>query len=672
MNDQPKILLVQDLKIARSILGQMLEKKGFHVTAPASAQQIFQAASRTVFDFIVMDLDTGDDALQVILEKISGASPRNIPCIGLAKHLSPSVINRCKTYQFLSCVKQPAIAEEIAEIIDQSRRNASGHFFLPGKSSLCTLDLAEAFNAIEQLGRENDHEGACKLFRYIDDPESEEALVAFASDTVKQMITENIDLLLFGLLKGGRRTAALCASTAEEKGLKKAGPYLLMSLKNAKEISSIARALSAFRNIEYSKSIPFLKKYSRHRDTMVSLAAIEALSGQDPAKACPVLVKCLETDEEIRAYAAAEALGEAGGDSAVAGLSGQIHHKSPQVRKAVTAALIKNSSQAVAFVCQKLSSSRDDEVIMAANILGDIRDDAATEPLCKTSDHPNHNVRFGVFEALGKIGSERAVNELVRGTADRDYTVVCAAVQGIDSNPFDIHKALMHQINSDPGVRENIISAVSDMKAVNVFNQLYRSSETLIDIIKTINGSKNRKTILSFLTACDRIQKRSARKGAEMMLNRALRSLPEIEARILAVDDSIAILNFYQSVLSRASFHVVTAEDGGKALEKISMDSAFDLILTDMNMPVKNGIELAKHIREHTSLTVPIVLVTTESEKTQKDQAMEAGVNAFLTKPVSSTLLQETVRKFCKTALPDSQGYEIGSTADLDHKKWPR
>ncbi|MFO7748774.1 MAG: hypothetical protein R6V54_01640, partial [Desulfobacteraceae bacterium] len=77
MNDQPKILLVQDLKIARSILGQMLEKKGFHVAAPASAERILQAPSQTVFDFIVMDLDTGESALQVILEKIFEASPIN-------------------------------------------------------------------------------------------------------------------------------------------------------------------------------------------------------------------------------------------------------------------------------------------------------------------------------------------------------------------------------------------------------------------------------------------------------------------------------------------------------------------------------------------------------------------------------------------------------------------
>jgi len=76
-------------------------------------------------------------------------------------------------------------------------------------------------------------------------------------------------------------------------------------------------------------------------------------------------------------------------------------------------------------------------------------------------------------------------------------------------------------------------------------------------------------------------------------------------------------------------------------------DSNFDLIITDLNMPGKNGVELSKAIRKNWSSSLPIVLATTESEQSQKDHAKAAGVNAFLTKPVSRELLEETVHNFC-------------------------
>ncbi|MFO7886141.1 MAG: response regulator [Desulfobacteraceae bacterium] len=641
MAEKTKILIAEQIKLTRSILEIMLSEKGFKVTAPSSGDRLFSEISADTADVILIDLDNiGSKALEK-LETTSDLSSDKVFCIGMAKKISGALTDRYKAFNLKSCIKKPATGEEIKAVIHQCSEDKTKDFILPPKPALYSMDFPQAFDEIKRLEEKGDNESVCILFRYLDDPESDEALTSVVSDVLRKILNQNINFLLFGLLTGDTGAVNLCASLVEEKRLSQAAPYLILSLKTNHEPALIPNILSVFRKIDYPKIIPVLEKFSRHKNTLISLAAITALSGQNPEKAEPVIAAHLENKEEIKAYAAAEALGKTGGETALKGLVAHIHNKNPQIRKAVAASLVSLGSGAVPLLCTRLSSSSDDEIIIASNILGEIGDSGAEDPLCRISSHDNPNIRFSVYEALGKIGSEKAVEALLRGTADRDYSVVCASVQGLDQNDHIRHESLISVMETDREIRKNIISAISDMKAVHVFNSLYRSSQTLIDIIKTIKDSKNRDTIQTFLSACTQIKTESVRKGAEMLLNRALKTLPEIKGRILAVDDSKAVLNLYQSVLSMACFHVVTAENGNDAIEKIRIDNTFDLIITDMNMPGRNGIELTRYIRKNISAAIPIILVTTESEKSQKDQAAEAGVDHFLTKPVSKEVLQK-------------------------------
>ncbi|MEA2059135.1 MAG: response regulator [Thermodesulfobacteriota bacterium] len=645
MAEKTKILIVEQITLTRSILETMLPEKGVKVTAPSSADRLFSEISAHTADLILIDLDNIDRKALQQLETTSELSPGKVWCIGLAKKTSEDLAHRYTSVNLISCIKKPATGQEIKAVIHQCSEDKPKDFIQPPRPALFNMDFAEAFNEIKRLEEKGDNESVCILFRYLDAPESDQALISVVSDVLRKQLNQNINFLLFGLLTGDTGAVNLCASLIEEKRLSQAAPYLILSLKINREPALIPNILSVFRKINYPKIIPVLEKFSRHKNILISLAAITALSGQNPEKANPVLAAHLESSEEIKAYAAAEALGKTGGETALKALVLHIHNKNPQIRKAVATSLISTGSSTVPLLCTRLSSSNDDEIIIASNILGEIGDSGAEDPLCRISTHDNPNIRFSVYEALGKIGSEKAVEELLRGTIDRDYSVVCASVQGLDQNDQVRHESLIRVMETDREIRKNIISAISDMKAVHVFNSLYRSSQTLIDIIKTIKDSKNRDTIQTFLNACTQIKTESVRKGAEMLLNRVLKTLPEIKGRILAVDDSKAVLNLYQSVLSMACFHVVTAENGNDAIEKIRIDNTFDLIITDMNMPGRNGIELTRYIRKHISAAIPIILVTTESEKSQKDQATEAGVDHFLTKPVSKEVLQKKTQE---------------------------
>ncbi|MBJ7551843.1 response regulator [Marinomonas ostreistagni] len=115
--------------------------------------------------------------------------------------------------------------------------------------------------------------------------------------------------------------------------------------------------------------------------------------------------------------------------------------------------------------------------------------------------------------------------------------------------------------------------------------------------------------------------------------------------KILLVDDSMTMLMSMEGVLKRAGFDVKTATDGNKALALID-SYAPDLVITDLNMPGMDGIELIKKIKQNASMRFkPILMLTTESQESKKVEAKSAGATGWLVKPVSPTDLTSVIKK---------------------------
>ena len=102
--------------------------------------------------------------------------------------------------------------------------------------------------------------------------------------------------------------------------------------------------------------------------------------------------------------------------------------------------------------------------------------------------------------------------------------------------------------------------------------------------------------------------------------------------KVLAVDDSATMRQLVKMTLSRSGYDVVEAEDGAKALQKATTD-IFDLVLSDINMPVMTGIELLRSLRKLAQYKfTPIVLVTTESQVEKKQEGKAAGATGWIVK----------------------------------------
>lgn len=114
---------------------------------------------------------------------------------------------------------------------------------------------------------------------------------------------------------------------------------------------------------------------------------------------------------------------------------------------------------------------------------------------------------------------------------------------------------------------------------------------------------------------------------------------------ILSVDDSASVRQMVKLTLTGAGYQVIQANDGSEGLAK-ARTSQVDMVMTDLNMPVMNGLALIKELRQLPAYKgVPILFLTTESDAQLKAEAKAAGATGWITKPFQQEQLIAVVKK---------------------------
>lgn len=117
-------------------------------------------------------------------------------------------------------------------------------------------------------------------------------------------------------------------------------------------------------------------------------------------------------------------------------------------------------------------------------------------------------------------------------------------------------------------------------------------------------------------------------------------------AKVLVVDDSPTMRQFVVLALQRLPhLQIEEAGDGVEALKRLSSGD-FDLLLSDIHMPLIDGIKLLSLIRKDPVCSrMPVIMITTEGSDMTRERALGLGANAYLTKPLQTAVLIETVRR---------------------------
>ena len=120
-------------------------------------------------------------------------------------------------------------------------------------------------------------------------------------------------------------------------------------------------------------------------------------------------------------------------------------------------------------------------------------------------------------------------------------------------------------------------------------------------------------------------------------------------AHILLVDDSGVSRDVVAQYLTRNGFEVATATDGRDGLKRLREDPGIRLVVSDMNMPVMDGLTMAEKVRcELGNQDVRIVMLTTESNPKLRERGKAVGVNGWIVKPFKGDAVLATFKKLCE------------------------
>ena len=120
--------------------------------------------------------------------------------------------------------------------------------------------------------------------------------------------------------------------------------------------------------------------------------------------------------------------------------------------------------------------------------------------------------------------------------------------------------------------------------------------------------------------------------------------------KILLVDDSSTMRRIQKNTLASLGYSdVIEAEDGADALEKLRQNADVQLVLMDWNMPNMTGIESLKAIKNNPATkNIPVMMVTSEAEKSKIVEAIQNGASNYLVKPFEASALKEKIAGIIK------------------------
>ncbi|WP_451971175.1 response regulator [Azospirillum endophyticum] len=122
---------------------------------------------------------------------------------------------------------------------------------------------------------------------------------------------------------------------------------------------------------------------------------------------------------------------------------------------------------------------------------------------------------------------------------------------------------------------------------------------------------------------------------------------PSVKKTVMTVDDSRTMRDMVSFTLRGAGYEVVEAADGQQAMSAIATTKV-DLVITDLNMPVMDGLTLIRKLRAIPAhRTLPILMLTTEADDSKKAEGRAAGATGWIVKPFNPDKLISVVQKVC-------------------------
>lgn len=517
-------------------------------------------------------------------------------------------------------------------------------------------EFLEQISALAEIESSKDPASVDGLCELLTEPVGDDAVDTMVRNTLRTLLLAHENAAVERLSSENPKLRDFCVGIVGEKQLASAAPKLIELAESETDPEMLLGVLGAMAAVHAPEFLPVFRKHAGSSDPLIAGTSIKALGEYRDAESIGLLediVSANEDDEryarcELSTWSAVDALAEIGSAEALDFLAGKLHHRNPTARRLIHEALTRLGEPAVAPVAAMFKAGDRDEKIMAANVLGFIGHKAATDVLLDALEGKiqDHNITFAVYEALGQIRSMKVLVALLDSLPrEKDPAMLLAVVGALDKqvdealgrNLLPKFKELAKQ---DSFHWQAILSATIQSGAANLFVVLCSDPELGERAFKLAKRSADTETAAVFR---ERLEDLGDPRAAELTARVKDSSRPTM----LAVDDSGAMRSFYRACADELGLDVSVAENGRVAWDMLEAGEEFDIVVVDMNMPEMDGIELTTRIRGLENMArTPIVMATTESEKSQAQLAKKAGVSAFLVKPFKAEVLANKIRKF--------------------------
>ncbi len=484
-------------------------------------------------------------------------------------------------------------------------------------------------------------------------------------DNINEKITElileksynNGGLIVDYIKKSDSKNKQLYIKIAGDLKLKNALSPLKDILLNEKNQKILKETITTVGKIGEQSSTSSVAKFLHGSGEKLKAVAIKALAELGGSSAIKKLFEALAGDSKGDILII-KALAERQDQESLEKLTELLSSQFTDLRHTAMDNLIAIGVKSIPVVINNLKIDDADTVIHSLNVLGNIGDITALPAIQKViyNQPEDPNVRFAVYEAMERLPSSKSAISLAQGLTDPVDHVRMAAAKAIDKNLSTVLVAGMkNMIEAKDEQSLRVVATLIDSGADNAFNFLLES-DTFQDyafghLVDTAHPEIR-----------DHFLKLLKSKGDKKLSKRIKDALaPEDSAKkikVAAVDDSKMMLKIYMRTLHELGYESETFEFPAKAIKAVKKSKP-DILITDLNMPEINGLQMCEEIRKtYSSKQLPIIMVTTQSDVasqsvTTEDGSSEnvvekAGIDLVLNKPFEDTDLQNAITNLLK------------------------
>ncbi|MBF0201247.1 MAG: response regulator [Desulfamplus sp.] len=469
----------------------------------------------------------------------------------------------------------------------------------------------------------------------------------------------NHDRIIKYIVKDDKRNRITYIKVAGDLMLPDVAPILEKLMERSKDRDILIHSAAALGKIRLPGSLPALiKLLESFQDKTIGQTAIDAIAEIGTKAGVEYLTNSITGSHETD-HLKIKALGKIQDQYALKSLASLLESTNTDVRDAAIDQLIEIGGKAVPILTSATEDAGTDFMVHLITTLGYIQDPKALPviiDIMKTRPS-DPNVRQAAYESMERIPSSKSAILLAVGIQDPVEAVRMSAARAMDKNISKVLVAGLKNVVREGGEESlNAVGALIDSESDNIFNFLLQEESFIRLAVKHVTTKADPKTRDKFLNTLKKKNHGAlAEKIVSMVPKRSEteKSAEDTEVKIYVVDDSKMMLKLYENKLTGFGYSATPFMLPEEAIRQIYASKP-DLLITDLNMPKINGLQLAQTVRKkYSSTDLPIVMITTQSDAVDsennpgmdKSRLSQAGINKVLHKPFSNEDLHNTIKK---------------------------